>query len=81
MTFPETGPLNKGPYSEFLGILKPFEEQIRDESDESARHAMVDALEAHFERFGWTPSGLKKARRDKQKQKRSEALEALRKGL
>ena len=81
MTFPETGPLNKGPYSEFLGILKPFEEQIRDESDEAARHAMVDALEAHFERFGWTPSGLKKARRDKQKQKRSEALEALRKGL
>lgn len=79
-SFPQTGPLGKDRYSEFLGVLKPFEEKAKEYLDEQARTAMADALEKHYERLGWAPSGLKKARRDKQVQKRRASLDALRNG-
>jgi CRISPR-associated protein Cmr6 len=73
-------PLNKDQYAELAGIINRLVEQARAWGDTGARNTAAEAIEAAYEKFGWTPSGLKPDKRKKQEQKRRDQLEEIRKG-
>lgn len=72
-------PLDKNRHGELTGLLNKLDQKARDWT-EAERHKAADAIEAAYDRFGWTPSGLKKDKREKQEKKRRDQLAALRNG-
>ncbi|WP_019570940.1 type III-B CRISPR module RAMP protein Cmr6 [Thioalkalivibrio sp. ALE11] len=72
-------PLDKSRHGELAGLLNKLDRKARGWT-EAERHKAADAIEAAYDRFGWTPSGLKKDKREKQENKRRDQIAALRNG-
>ena len=72
-------PLDKARHGELTGVLNALDQKARDWAA-AERQKAADAIEAAYDRFGWTPSGLKKDKREKQEKKRRDQLAALRNG-
>ena len=73
-------PLNKDLFSELSGQVKQLAKTaINWSADE--RQAAADAIEHAFDRFGWTPSGLSRNKREKQLAKRRQLIKGLREGV
>lgn len=72
-------PLNPNRHGDLTGLLNKLDRKARGWT-EAERQKAADAIEAAYDRFGWTPSGLKKEKRLKQENKRREQIATLRKG-
>lgn len=71
-------PLNDNAFATLKGYVKELAEQATDWPDAADRARAADAIQAAFERFGWTPSGLKSKQRNKREEKNRELVAKLR---
>lgn len=75
----ETAPdvIAKNQYSEWLGkatILMTSIKSFSNEYSEKQKNQIMDNFTKYYNKIGWYPTGLKKAKREKQKQKKEEAI-------
>ena len=73
-------PLDKDRFAAFMGIISGLAVQAMCWDDDQARNRAADAIEMAFDRFGWSPSGLKPDKRKKQEAKRRNLVDQVRTG-
>lgn len=69
--------ITKDKYSEWLGKATKLMTDIKsfsNEYSEEQKNQIMDNFTKYYEKISWYPTGLKKAKREKQKQKKEEAI-------
>ncbi len=76
----EQGRLPKEEHDRLMKAIDAYKKAVEASGSPEVRREAADLIEQTFERLGWTPSGLKKNKREKLERKRREELARWREG-